>query len=124
MKTIVPEVVIKNPLPQGNWICLADFLKEKHGWKKESQKLIIQLTEQYKMLQLVKLQNEIIELLRRCSDLKGIEVYYDDVLIHETLTTIPLGVIKPVVSGDAEMLSDKRHIKIASSGQSYILKKI
>ena len=115
-------LTLKNPKPQSGWIELADVLKERHGWKRESQKLIIRLTEKYKMPQLVALQNQIVEMVKRCNEIKGIEIYYEDILIHETITTIPQGVIEPRLANEIETVSDKRQFKIFESGTPYYLK--
>jgi hypothetical protein len=115
-------LVLTNPKPQGDWIALADFFKVKYKWERETQKLIIKLTSKYKMPLLVKLLNDIVDLVKRCNEIAGIEVYYEDILIHETIRTITQGVIEPRITGEAENLSDKRHICIYESGADYILK--
>jgi hypothetical protein len=115
-------LILENPKPQVNWIALVDFLKIKHAWEKETQILIIKLTSAYKMPQLVKLLNDLVDLVSRCNEIAGIRVFYDDILIHETIKTISQGVIEPRITGEPENLTDKRHICIYESGENFILK--
>lgn len=115
-------LILTNPKPHGDWIALADFFKVNHGWKRETQKLVIILTSQYKMPLLVKLLSDIVDLVKRCNEIAGIEVLYEDILIHETVRTISQGVVEPRITAQAETLADERHICIYESGENYILK--
>lgn len=112
---------IKNPKPQGDWILLEDFLVGK-GWNRVTQKLLIQLNDKYKIAQLVKLQNEIVNLVKNCNEIFGIEIQYEDITIHETLTTIPQGVLKPIIADEIETTSDKRHLRTLQSEVPFLLK--
>lgn len=115
-------LILNNPKPQDGWIAFADFLCVKHGWVKEKQKLVIKLKSKYKLAWLVKLQNDIVELVQKCNELTGIEIYYDDILIHETIKTIPQQIIEARITDQPETPSDERHIKIYESGEKYNLK--
>lgn len=116
------ELNIYNPLPQGDWIDLADFLKKKYFWNREHQKLIIHLDEKYKLPQFVTLLNEITEMVDKCNEIFGVEIHYEEILVHKTIKTITQGIIEPMVTSIVETISDKRHVAIFEGREPYMIK--
>ena len=61
-------------------------------------------------------------MLKICNEFAGLEVFYEEILIHETLKTIPQGIIEPMVVSRCETISDKRQVNVFENRETYLLK--